>query len=321
MKTQMLTVLVATLFVAMSACAQQYPSRPLRLIVPFPPGGNTDLIIRPISQQLAENLAQPVLLDHRPGANSILGAEIAARANPDGYTLLLASSSTLVANPVFYKKLPYNVLTDYTPITQVAAYSFVLVTSALFPPNSVQELVTLAKAKPRDIVYASTGNGSPSHIGAAWLESLAGIQMTHVPYKGNAGVTADMLGGTVHLTFAGLPGVESLVKSGKLKLLAVGRDTRLAAYPDLPTVAETYRGFEIGNWYGLVTRAGTPSPIVRKLNHEVIRALQTPQVKGRLESQGYDVVYGPPEAMLKLISNQTQTLRKLAADANITNSE
>lgn len=290
-----------------------YPVRPLRLVVPYAPGGSTDILARPIVHKLGEHLGQPVVLDHRPGANTIIGATFTANSSPDGYTLLLGTTSTFVVNTVAYTNLSYSVVRDFAPITQVATYPFFIIASNTFPVNTVSELVALAKAKPGELVYSSTGNGSAAHLAGVLFESMAGVRLTHVPYKGNAPSIVDLVAGRAHFTFGGIPPIKSLLQSGKLRLIATATEKRLASHPQLPTVAESYPGFGAGTWYGIVTRAGTPRTIVDSLNREIARVLQGKDVKEQLETQGYELVASTPDAMSKLIAEDTRKIRQIAS--------
>lgn len=308
-------LMVATLFAPITVQAQTYPTRPVMLVVPFAPGGATDILGRIIAQNLGEYLGQPVLVNNRAGASTIMGAEFTAKASPDGYTILIGTTSTFVVNTVVYKNLPYNVAQDFAPITQlVTTPLFFIVMSPALPVKTVSELVALAKAKPGELIYSSTGTGSVSHLGGLLFEQMTGVKLVHVPYKGNAPSVVDLVAGRVHFTFTGLTSVKSLVQSGKLRLLAATTDKRHPSYPNLPTVAESYPGYWAGTWYGMVTRAGTPRPIIDKLNREVIRVLQAPDVKDKLDVEGFTPATGTPEAMAKLIAEDTQKVRSIASN-------
>jgi tripartite-type tricarboxylate transporter receptor subunit TctC len=277
--------------------AQSYPSRPLRLVVPFPPGGGADILGRTIAEALAGQLAQSVLVDNRAGANTIVGAEIAARASADGYTLLLAPGSTLAVNPAAYAKLPYDAVRDFAPIARIASNYQVVAARRGFAPNTIAELVKLAQSRPDSISYGSVGNGSPSHFGGVLLETMAGIRMLHVPYKGNTQVLADLVGEQVDIHLVGPPSVQGLVKSGKLKLLAATSEKRLPIYPDLPTIAESgYPGYTSGAWYTMVTRAGSPVEVITTLNRAINAVLVSAPVKTALERDGYIVDAGASPA-------------------------
>ena len=285
----LLLLIFGTLLAGHAQAAEPaYPSRPLRMIVPFPPGGGTDILGRTVAQALGDSLGQSVLIDNRPGANTIIGAELTARATPDGYTLLLAPVTTLAINPGAYAKLPYDAVKDFAPVARLASNYQVISARLDFPARNLAELVKLAKDKPGTITYGSTGNGAPTHFGGVLLEMMAGIKMVHVPYKGNSQVLADLVGGQVDLHWVGPASVQGLVKAGKVKLLAATSDKRLWNFPDLPTVSEGgYAGYTSGAWYAVVTRAGTPRPVVERLNREINTLLAKADVKVSLEKDGF----------------------------------
>ena len=305
------------LFASVTAGAQTYPTQVIRLVIPYATGGSSDVIGRAIGQKLSVQMGQPVVLDNRPGANSIVGADIVAKSKPDGYTLLLATLATLVHNQILYKDLPYNVARDFAPITQICAYPFAIVASNTLSADTLPALVALAKQKPGQISYGTTGNGSTGHLGGALLESAAGIKLTHVAYKGTAPATLDLLAGRVQLMVTGLLAIQTHVQAGKLKLIAVGSNKRAPSYPKLSTISESYPGIVLETWYGIVGRAGTASPIIARLNREIILALEQPDVRKLLETQGFDVVHGTPEAMSALIAEETLRIGKVARDSNI----
>jgi len=305
-----------------SALAQGYPAKPLKLIVPYTPGGTTDLIARPISQKLAESLGQSVVIDYRPGANTIVGAEALARSAPDGYTILLAGGSTVIVNPAVYKSLPYNVQRDFAAIAEICSYALAMITRPGFGPNSVNEVLALARKEPGKVTYASTGNGSPGHLGGAMLELLGGVKLNHIPYKGAGQAMTDILGNQVDFILTGLSPAEPQIKAGKVKLLAIGDTKRIKERPDLPTIAETLPGYWIGTIYTLITRAGTSRAIIDRLNVETIRALKTKEVRGPLEAQGYEVpTESTPESATKRIADELVRWTRLAKEANIQISE
>jgi len=314
-----LAMLLASM-VCTSAFAQTYPDRPIRFIVPFPPGGTTDIMARPIGQKLGDFLGQPVLLDFRPGASSIVGGDIAAHATPDGYTLLFGGMSLLTMNPATFKKLPYNTARDFAPVGLIGGYNLVLIARLGLPAITVHELVKLAKAKPGLITYGTTGVGGPPHFGSVMLESMAGIRMQHIPYKGNTQINTSLLAEELDISLGGLSSVQALLKSGKVKLLATAGPRRLALLPDLPTIAEAgYAGYQAGTWFSLVTRAGTPRAIITRLNRELNRVLKLPEVIQQLEAGGYEVAdgTGTPESLAKLIADDTRRWAALAREAKI----
>ena len=301
------------------ASAQAFPTRPLRLVVPFPPGGGTDNLARPVAQSVGDALGQPILVDNRAGGNTIIGAEFVARSAPDGYTLLLAGMTTLVLNAATYDKLPYDAIRDFAPIARLAANYQVVVTRAGFAPRNLAEMVALAKSKPGTITYASTGNGSPGHFGGVNLEAAAGIKLVHVPYKGNAPAISDMLAEQVDFALFGPSSVQALVKAGKLKVISAAAPARFAAFPDVPTATESgYAGYTSGTWYGVAARAGTPGAIIDRLNREINRALQLRAVKAALEKEGFEVDAGTsPQELARYIAEETRMWTKIARNAKI----
>ena len=294
MKSPLLTAYALAAAIA-SACvqaAEPYPVRPIRLVVPFPPGGGTDITARVVGQKLAEQLATRVVIDNRPGAGGVVGTEIAAKAAPDGYTLVLVSASHTV-NPSLHPRLPYDTVKDLAPITLVAIAPGILVVSNSVPARTVREFVALAQGKPGQFVYGSAGNGTPAHLGMELLKNIAGIDVVHVPYKGSGALITDILSGQIAATIPSLPTVLSLVKTGKLRALAVTTVTRSGAAPDVPTMIEAgVPGYESGSWYGLLTSAGTPQTIIDRLNTETARVLRMNDVRERLLEQGLDPIGG-----------------------------
>ena len=301
------------------AQADNYPSRPIRFIIPFPPGGTTDILSRPVADKMTEFLGQPVLMDFRAGASSIVGADMAAHASPDGYTLFFGGMSSLTMNPATFKKLPYDVARDFAPIGLVGGYNLTLIARMGLPAKNVSELVALAKSKPGQLTYATTGIGGPPHFGSVLLESMAGIKMQHIPFKGNAQINTSMLAEEIDIQLGGYSSVVGLVKANKLKLLATAGPQRLPFLPDLPTVAETYPGFQAGTWFSLVTKRGTPRPVILRLNKELNRTLLLPEVRKQLEAGGYEPASGTgtPEDLAKLIASDTQRWSRIAKEAKI----
>ena len=275
------------------ADAQAWPSRPLRIVVPFPPGGGTDIGTRIVGQKLQEALGQPVVIENRAGAAGIVGTEFTAKAAPDGYTLMMGNIGTHAINQSPYAKLPYDPVKDFAPVSQVALLPMFLLVNPAVPAKSVKELIDLAKAKPGTINYSSSGAGGMPHVAAALFSSMAGIQMTHIPYKGGGPAVADLIGGQVQVSFA--TALESIghVKSGKLRALAVSSAQRSAAMPELTTLAEAgLPGYESGSWISLFVPAGTPREIVARLSDEAVRIVKMPEVRDKLLQQGADPVGG-----------------------------
>ena len=294
----------------MSAAAQPaYPSRPIRFIVPYPPGSGTDIVARLLGQKMAESWGQPVVVDNRPSAGAIVGIDAIAKAAPDGYTFGIADTGPLALNPALYPKLPYDPVRDLAPVALIANLPFILVVNPSLPVNNVGELLALAKSRAGQINYASIGNGSAVHLATELLKSMAGIDMLHIPYKGSAGALQGVLSGDASLMFVNLLSSRELVKAGKLRALATASGKRLAAEPSLPTVAEAgVPGYEFQAWFGIVAPAGTPRPIVDKLNEEFRRLLSLPEVRERLTTQGgFELTSGTPEAFSALIRKEIDT--------------
>jgi len=282
-------------FFAAIAGAQSYPSKPVRVIVPFPPGAGVDIVTRIFTPKLAEALGQQFIVDNRSGAAGHIGAEVAARTSPDGYTLLLTPGS-IVISQTLYPKLTYNIERDFEPITPVAAAPFVLVVHPSLPVRNVRELIALAKTKPGQLYYASTGNGGTPHLAMEVFRMQANINVVHVPYKGTPPAVTDVIAGQVTMMFANTLSVLPLVKSGRLRALAVSSARRSAAAPELPTVGESgVPGFDATTWFGLLAPAGTPKEIVARLNGEARKIGQMPGIRDLLISQGADPLGTTPE--------------------------
>ncbi|WP_232338140.1 tripartite tricarboxylate transporter substrate binding protein [Bordetella flabilis] len=271
--------------------AAGFPDRPVRLIVPFPPGGGTDILARPVAQKLGEKWGQPVIVENRAGAGGNIGTEAAARAPADGYTLVLGTVGTHAINQSLYKHLPYDAVRDFAAITLVANTPNVLVLNPAVPARSVQELIALAKARPGALNYASPGNGTPPHLAAEIFKSMAGVSITHVPYKGSGPAMTDLLGGQVQMMIANAPVVLPYIKSGKLIGLASTSAARPAMLRDLPTLSEAgLKGYEADTWYGLFAPAGTPPAVVQKLNADVVAVLGSPEIQAFFAEQGAEVI-------------------------------
>ena len=279
--------IVLLLAFAGAAGAQQFPTKQIRFIVPYPPGSGTDIVARILGHKMTEAWGQQVLVDNRPGAGAIIGVEAIARAPADGYTIGIADNGPLAINPALYPKLPYAPLRDFAPITLVANLPFILVVHPSVPANSTAELVALAKSRPGQLNYASVGNGSAVHLATELLKSRAGINLTHVPYKGSAPALQGVLSGEAQVMFVNLLSSMQLVKAGKLRALATGTPRRLKALPDLPTVAESgVPGYEYQAWFGVVAPAGTPPAIVARLSTELRRIIALPEIHDRLINEG-----------------------------------
>src|SRR5262245_34494169 len=304
-------LLAALLAAAGAAAAQSYPSRPIRFIVPFPPGGGTDITARAVAQKLGESWSQTVVVDNRPGANGTIGADIAAKSAPDGHTITMISSSHAV-NAGLYAKLPYNILKDLAPITQATSQPYVLVIHPSVPARSVKELVAVAKAKPGTLNYGSSGTGGISHLAGALLGSLTGTELVHIPYKGGAPATTDVIAGQIQMVFGTLLLTGQHIKAGRLRVLAVTTPRRWPGTPELPTMQEAgVHGFVITQWYGMLAPARTPQPVVGKLNKEIARLLHQPDVKEKLAADGADAVGNTPEQFGAHIKSEVTKYAKL----------
>ena len=310
--------IVAVLAAAGGALAQApaYPSKPIRLVVPFPPGGATDILAREVAQKLTEAWGQSVVVDNRPGAGGNIGAELVARAAPDGYTLLMGTVGTHAINASLYAKLPYDHVKDFAPVILVAGVPNVLVVNPALPVNTVAELIAYAKANPGKLNFASSGNGTSIHLSGELFKVMAGVQMTHVPYKGSAPAVADLISGQVQLMFDNLPPSLPQIKAGKLRALAVTSATRAPALPDVPTIAEAgLPGFEASSWFGVLAPAGTPPAIVARLNAEIAKWLASPEAREKLSKQGANAAGGSPEDFAKHIAAETTKWAKVVKDS------
>jgi len=281
---------------ATPANAQQYPSRPVRFVVPFAPGGSTDTLARTLGIKLADALGQQVVVDNRSGGNGNIGMEIVAKSPPDGYTIVLGYIANLAIAPSLYSKLPFDPIRDYEPVTQLASSPNVLTAHPSVPARNLKELIALAKAKPGQVSFASTGVASVGHLTGELLNSLAGMKMTHVPYKGGGQAIIDLLGGHVQAMFSGFTAAMPHIKAGKIRALAVTGATRSPALADVPTIAEQgFPGVEATAWYGVLLPARTPRTIVTRLHDETVKALHFQDVKERLDGLGFEIVGSTPE--------------------------
>ncbi|HEY3179414.1 MAG TPA: tripartite tricarboxylate transporter substrate binding protein [Casimicrobiaceae bacterium] len=292
-----------------------YPTKPVRLVVPFPAGGTTDLLARAAAQKLSEAWGQQVIVDNRPGAAGNIGAELVAKSAPDGYTLLMGTVGTHAINASLYAKMPYDHVKDFTPVILVAGVPNVLVVNPQVPVNTVPELIAYAKANPGKLNFASSGSGTSIHLSGELFKTMTGVQMTHVPYKGSAPALTDLIGGQVQLMFDNLPSSLAFIKAGKLRAIAVTSTTRAAALPDVPTVADTVPGFEASSWFGVLAPAGTPRDIVMKINGEIAKWLASPDAKEKLAAQGANVAGGTPEDFTKHIQAETAKWSKVVKES------
>ena len=312
-----LLLCVAALAVALAATAQSFPTKPIRLIVTYPPGGGADLMARLIAPKMADTLGQPVVVENKPGASGQIGAGEVARAAPDGYTLLLDASSYSV-NPSLYAKLPYDPAKAFTPIALIALFPNVLVVTPDFAPRDVKELIALAKAKPGTIAFASSGNGSAQHLSGELFRQKAGVEMTHVPYKGGAPALNDVMGGQVPVFFANMASSLPQIKGGKVRALAITGAQRSPQLPTVPTLAEAgVPGYEVYEWNAIFAPAGTPAPVVAKIAESIAKALQSAELRERVASLGGEIAaYGPAETD-RFVREQTELWGKVVRAGHI----
>ena len=298
--------------------AQAYPNKPVKIIVPYPPGGTSDILARAIGQKLTDSLGQTIVVENKPGANGNLGADFVSKSAPDGYTLLLADIGALAISPSLYK-LSFDPTTDFSPVTMVAYSPHILVVHPSVPVNSAKELVTLAKSKPGKLNFAASSVGSAPHLAGIEFASRAGVDWAYIPYKGGAQAITDMAGGQADVMFNGMLATYPHVKSGKLKILAVSSSKRMSAIPDVPTVAEAagLEGFQTGSWQGVLAPPNTPKEIVARLSTEIIKILNTPEMTERLAVQGAEVSTNTPEQFSKFIRDEKSRWAQVVKTANL----
>ena len=320
MKKALVSIVASTALctVCMSSMAQSYPSRPVRIIVPFAPGGGSDIFGRTLAMRLNETLGQPVLVDNRPGGNTLIGAELAARAAPDGYTLFLSTNGTVAINPSLYRKLPYDPVKDYAPVSLLGVGPNVLVVHPSLPVKSAKELITLARAHPGKLSYASSGVGGAPHLAGELFKHMAQVNLVHVPYKGAAPATSDLLGGQVQVMFAGLGPAIAHIKANKLRGIAVASAKRSTALPALPTLGETLKGFEASSWFALFAPAATPHDVIAKLNSEIGKVMARKDVHKSLMAQGYEPATGTPGELAELLTKDIVRWSDVIRRAGIT---
>jgi tripartite-type tricarboxylate transporter receptor subunit TctC len=290
-----IAALAAVAAFATAAWAQDYPTKPIKLIVPFPPAGGTDILARTVAQKVADNNKWTVIVDNRPGAGGNIGVDAAAKSSPDGYTLVMGQTSNLAINPTLYKHLPYDPVKDMAPIKLVGEAPVALVVRADSKFKTLGDLVAAAKAKPGSVTMATPGNGTVAHLTGVRLMNVSGAKFEHIPYKGAGGAIPDLLGGSVDFFISSVPTLQSQIAGGKLRALAVTSLKRSPVLPQVPTVAETYKGFDAVTWFGILAPAGTPQPVIAKLNAEIDRALKDPAVVKAIENEGGRVLGGSPE--------------------------
>ena len=312
-------VAALTLLCSQATDAQTYPNRPVRLIVPFPPGGSVDIIARIVATPLSKMLGQPVLVDNRPGAGGTIGAGIAAKSEPDGYTLLLCQSASHALSPALYKALPYDHLKDFVPLSVIGTTLAVLVVHPSMPARSVREYIAYAKANPGKLTYGSAGIGTPGHLAGALFESVTGVELLHVPYKGGAPAQVDLMGGHIMSMFGSLAEQVPVIKAGKVRALGVSSSKRIAQLPEVPTFSEVgVAGFEFSFFYGVCGPAAVPAPIIGTLNTALVRILQLPEVREQMAQRGFDPRSTTSEEFRTLIKDETLRWARVVKEAGIT---
>jgi tripartite-type tricarboxylate transporter receptor subunit TctC len=295
-----------------------YPNKPIKLIVPFPPAGGTDVLSRALAQSITTNTKWIIVIDNRPGAGGNIGLDAAAKSPPDGYNVAMGQTANLAVNPALYASMPFDPLKDFEPIALVSAQPLILVVAANSPYKSMKDLVAAAKARPGQLNMGSPGSGTIGHVGGELFQRRAGVKFAHIPYKGAGPVVTDLMGGNVDLYFGNTQAVDALVKGGRLRALAVTSPKRLKAMPDVPTIAESgYPGFEASTWSGLVAPKGTPRPIVERLNAEVTKALKSPEMLAKLESDGSEPLGGSPQRFAEFLKAEHAKWGAIIKEAGI----
>jgi tripartite-type tricarboxylate transporter receptor subunit TctC len=312
---ELLALAVALVVAGPSVAA--YPDRPITVINPWTAGGPADTVARPILEQLSQRLGKPVVLENRAGANGVIGASYVARATPDGYTLLFSHVGPITISPALTKEMPYDSTRDFAPITQVVSAPTVLLVRQDLPIHNLKELVSYARAHPGKLSYGSVGPGSTTHLAGVILGNMAGIELLHVPYKGAAPVVTDMLGGQIGMAFLNIAGAMPYIKSGQLRAIAVSTLKRSPLLPDLPAIAETYPGFEVNSWYGLMAPAKTPQPIIDQLQRQVSDILKLPSIKNMLETNGLEAEGTTPDVYAQQIKRDLERWRKVVKEAGL----
>jgi tripartite-type tricarboxylate transporter receptor subunit TctC len=316
--------ILACLAVAGALCAstavvaQAYPTKPLKLVVPYAPGGSTDQLARAVAERLGQALGQAVVVENKPGANTIIGADAVAKAPPDGYTMFVGSSASLAVNPLLYEKLPYDPKRDFAGISLLASSPLVMVVLSSLPAKTVKEFVELAKAKPGSLNFASVGNGNPLHLAGELFKSMTGADMTHVPYNGSAPALTALLGGQVQVMYDVVLSSQPHIKAGRLRAIALTGSKRVPILPDVPTIAESgYPGYEAGIWFALVVPKATPAAIVQRLNAEVNRILRQPEMRARFDDLALELIPSTPEEVGNFTEREQARWAKLVKDLNI----
>jgi len=305
--------------VVSTAQAQTFPTKPVTLVVPFPPGGPTDAMARTLAAEIKDHLGQPMIVENRAGAGGNIGADVVAKSNPDGYTLLMGTTGVLAINNYLYKDMPFDPQRDFAPVSYTSLITNILVVNANVPAKNVADLVALAKAKPGELTFASSGAGSSTHLSAELFKSMAGVDIVHVPYKGSSQAITDLMAGHVTMLVDNAPSSLPYVQQGKLRALAVTSLKRMPGLPDVPTLDEAgVKGYESLSWSGIVAPAATPKPVIAKLNAAIERVLAMPDVRKKFADLGVDPVGGPPEAFARHIRAESEKWGRVVKAANIT---
>jgi tripartite-type tricarboxylate transporter receptor subunit TctC len=315
----LLAAAIALFALPATAADDDYPNRPVKIVVPFAPGGSTDVVARILADKLQGELKQPFVVENRPGAGGNIGADVVAKSNPDGYTLLMGTTGVLAINNYLYKDMPFDPQRDFAPVSYTSLITNILVVNPNVPAKNVAELVALAKAKPGELTFASSGAGSSTHLSAELFKSMAGLNLVHVPYKGSSQAITDLMAGHVTMLVDNAPSSLPYVQQGKLRALAVTSLKRMPGLPDVPTLDEAgVKGYESLSWSGIVAPAATPKPVIAKLNAAIERVLAMPDVKKRFADLGVDAVGGPPEAFARHIRVESEKWGRVVKAANIT---
>jgi tripartite-type tricarboxylate transporter receptor subunit TctC len=319
MKSFAFLALAAALALPQAVAAQGFPSRPVRILCPFPPGGGVDITARAIAQELSTQLGQPVLVENRPGAGGNVAAAEVARAAPDGHTLLVTLNALHAISPHLYEKLPFDALKDFSFITPLVSFHNVLVVNPASPAHSIKHLIAAAKREPGKITFASSGNGTNLHLVGELFKTMAGVELVHVPYKGSAPALTDLMGGAVAMMFDTIPSAAAHVKSGKLRALGVTGAKRSPLFPEVPTIAESgLPGFEVVSWYGLIGPAGIPQDVARRLSTEAVKGANGREFRGRMEPLGFEIVTSTPERMVQMLNADSARWAKVIKAAGVT---
>jgi len=316
---KLILVVVLLIFaVSVSAAENTYPSRPVRLIAPFSAGGGVDIVARLVAQRLSEKWGQQVVVDNRTGATGIIGTDLAAHATPDGYTLLMGNAATHAVNVSLFKKLPYDAIRDFVPITLVGRVPEMLVVHPALPASTVQELIALAKSKPGELTFGSAGSGSPPHLAGELFQSLAKIRLVHIPYKGSAPALTDLIAGQINMYFSNILSAVPYVKGGRLRGLGVTSAKRSVVAPDIPAIAEAgLPGYEDYNWYGVLAPKGTPKAIVDKLHTDIVHVVKSTDVEDRLTKDGAEVIANTPAEFAKFIREEIQKYAQIIKQSGL----